>query len=249
MNDFTPPQTCDTTLSSQVRERARAADRRLREHPYFGRLLRGEADTEEYAAWLVQMHKYVRHAESAYRGLQQILAPRATECPITQRIHDYADWEADEEAGHDELVVDDLSVLWCVTREEARRRIEETPDAPSAAAFRDLVDVMLKHNPEGLLGVAIGLETLATLESNDIRHNLIRTSGIPNVEQAVSFLVTHSAEVESRHSDAAAAHADVLEDPAARSAVFYYANVALSHFETLAHFNHQLLTRGLVGAA
>lgn len=223
------------SLSQEILDRARAADERLRASPFYGRLLTGDVDRDEYAAWLVQVHKYVRHTTRGERGLASSLTEAAAHDQRAAKIRAYALHEAKEEEGHDDLLLLDLAALWDVTPEAALGRIEREPSAPATVAWNGVVDVMLSRFAEGVVGVALALETIASLHTDEIRRGLLGSGTIPGIEGAVAFLSAHSGEVETGHLAAGRRRGDLLADPQARSAAFFYANAALAMYEGIVH--------------
>lgn len=146
-------------MSITITRRTHEAAARLEENPFYARLLDGSASRQEYIAWLVQMHKYVRFTAQSLRGL---VAATASAGAGTERatLHDYALKEAQEEAGHDELILRDLSVLWGVNTTEALGRIERAPTSPAATCWQAQLDTLLSRFPEGIVGPALALETI-----------------------------------------------------------------------------------------
>jgi len=223
-------------LAQEVVDAARAADLELRRDPYYARLLAGDVDVDEYAGWLVQLHKYVRHTVRTEDGLVAAMAARADDDPAARELLAFAREESDEEAGHDELLVGDLAALWGVDRDAARGRIERAPSAPAVVAWGSLVDLLVTRFPHGAVGAALALETIATLQSDEIRGNVLRAGRIPGVADAVSFLAAHGAEVELGHQGAGKRRAALLLDPTARSAACFYGDAAISLYKGVVRF-------------
>jgi hypothetical protein len=225
-----------TSVADAIVERARTVADRLRTDPYFGRLMEGDVDRDEYAGWLVQMHKYIRHTVRALHGHADAMIARAHKNPAEVPIRASAQNHAREEDGHDDVLLADLSVLWNVSREEARGRVEHEVTAPSVVDWERLSDVMLARFPVGMIGIGLALETISTLVTDDMRRNLIARSGIARVEHAVEFLKEHSGEVEADHTAGARVRADMLTGAIDRSSMFFYGNAALTMFEGLVQF-------------
>jgi hypothetical protein len=223
-------------LADDLVARVHAADERLRKHSFYGRLMRGDVDGEEYAAWLVQLHKYVRHTVRGERGLAEAMSSRASWHPGAAKIASMARRAVEEESGHDDLLLEDLARLWGVSPDEALGRVERTAPAPSVQAWASIVDTMLARFPAGVIGVALALETIATLQLDEMRRSLVERAEIPGIASAVSFIGAHSAEVEDGHAMAGRARAAALVSPEERSSVFFYGNAALALFEGIAHY-------------
>ncbi len=224
------------SLSDEIIARVRDADGRLRRIPYYARLLRGDVTSDEYAAWLVQLHKYVRHTERGERALADSMTARADHDPAARGIMELAREEAAEEEGHDLLLLDDLAALWGVSRDAARERVEREPSAPSVDAWGGLIDLMLARYPQGVVGVALALETLATLQVQEIFDGLLRARQILAIEQAVSFVAAHTPAVEERHQAAGIERAGLLQGAVERSAAYFYADAAISLYVGIARF-------------
>ncbi|MCO5167776.1 MAG: iron-containing redox enzyme family protein [Planctomycetes bacterium] len=225
-----------TPIACVVIERAREAALRLEEHPFYARLLDGSASREEYAAWLVQMHKYVRHTSRSLRGLVVATAGAAGD-ELTEALHEYAVEELQGEAGHDELIVRDLAALWGITPDAALGRIERAPTCPAAASWQAQLDTLLARFPEGIVGFAVTLETIASLHADRTRHGLLERD--PSLAGAVSFLEAHRAEVEEAHGAEGAAQLDALSGARARSSAFFYASAALTLYEGIVWYLHE----------
>lgn len=222
-------------LADRIVERARVAAARLEAHPFYGRLLAGQVDAEGYAAWLVQLHGYVQHTVRGERGLADaMLARGARGDAAAAAIARHAEVEAGEEDGHDDLLVDDLAGVWLCSRDEARGRLAAAPRAPAVVAWGGLVDGMLARYPEGVVGVALALETIAALHAERIRDALLDRAEVVAIEQAVTFLSAHRGEVERGHAEQGRRRAALLTTPEARSAATFYADAALALFEGIA---------------
>lgn len=239
------------SLGERIEERARAADRRLRANDYYRRLIAGSVDADEYAAWLVQLHKYVRFTVPGEQAL--VDAMKARKEPNARALRSYAEHERDEESGHDDLLVADLAVVWGVSRAEALARIDAEPCSPSVDTWSVVARFMHGHHPEGIIGFGMALERLASLQSDEKRANLVAQREIPGIERAVRFLEAHSAAVESDHAAGGSAIADALLTPNARASALFFADVALAMYESLVHwlderFPTERVPRALEGA-
>ncbi|MGE0709804.1 MAG: hypothetical protein AB7N76_24725 [Planctomycetota bacterium] len=222
------------SLSHTLQARARQTADRLASCPFYSRLLAGEVDRDEYAAWLVQMHKYVRYSE---RLIQQVAEVTSAEGSEEEReLHAYAVREAREEAHHDDLILVDLSRLWGISRTEARGRIEETPTAPAVLTYSRLRDVFMTRHAKAAVGAAVALETISALHADAIRAGLLANSRIEGIQRATTFLKAHRAEVEQDHCESAAERIERLEDPHLRSAVFTLGTLVLNMYEGIAFF-------------
>ncbi|MDC3379399.1 hypothetical protein OAX78_03860, partial [Planctomycetota bacterium] len=162
-------------LAHEIVTKARAThERMLARLPFYQRLMDGSATRDEYASWLVQMHKYVRYSVPGYLNLARALAA----CDGSESLREYASWEAEEESGHDELILGDLASLWGVSVNEALGRVERTRGAPAVTAWTSQRDSMMHHHPKGIMGMALTLETIASLQADMMRAALTEAGTI-----------------------------------------------------------------------
>lgn len=230
-----------TLLSSLLEERAHESAARLEADPFYSRLLVGDVSRDEYAAWLCQMHKYVRYSERLVHQL--VITTAGSESADDQALHAYAVHEEHEEAAHDDLLVVDLGRLLGVRRHEARGRIEMSTTAPSIHTYSRLRDVFMVRHPKAALGVAFALETISSLHADRIRDGLLNNSRIEGIERATTFLRAHRAEVEEDHRSSAMARIDALNKAEEVSAIYAMAGVALNMHEGIAFYLAQSFPR------
>lgn len=221
-------------LSEGLAERAHLCADRLERDPFYSRLLAGRVTREEYASWLIQMHKYVRYSERMVTQLAHATA--GADSGEELNLHEYALEEAQEEAAHDDLLVVDLARLWNVSRAEARGRLELAPTAPAIHTYSRLRDTFMLRYPKAILGVAFCLETVSSIHADQIRENLIRESGIEGIERATTFLRAHRAEVEEDHRSKGAERIDQIVDPQESSAVHAFGCLVLNMYEGIAFY-------------
>jgi hypothetical protein len=99
-----------------------------------------------------------------------------------------------------------------------------------------MLDMMVAHYPEGIIGVALALESIAAAHADETRDGLLANSKIEGIGRALTFIHEHSASVEGDHIEGARARMNVLSDAVTRSAAFFYANGALAMFEGTMRF-------------
>lgn len=228
------------SIAADIVDRVHSADSRMRERsPFYRRLLAGEVDADEYAAWLVQMHKYIRSIERIYRAGASALAPRSADDVRGARIREYTSWVVDEESGHDDLLVSDLATLWRVSDDEVLGRIEREPSAPSNAVWAAMTDVMLARYPVGLLGFAVAMESFALLQTDEIRAHLLERGEILLIDEAVRFLAAHSSANEAEHTQVGRRHVDLLVTPEERAAALFFGHMGVALFEGIVQFLDQ----------
>ncbi len=226
------------TLAREIVARSDAADQRLRRVPFYRRLLTGKVTREEYADWLIQLHKYVHlTAPASEQALADAMAARAAgDDAEAAQLRAYALECAREETGHDEMLIADIANLFGVSRDEAFGRVAREADAPSVLAYKNLLDTMHARFPEGIIGVGLALQNLAILESDEIRAGLIERSGIPGIEGAVVFLKGHSGEVEAWHAEEDAKSVSWIHTAKERAAILFFADLSLALFEGIAFY-------------
>lgn len=224
------------SLTDFITTRVHESAERLRRDPFYARIIGGTATREEYAAWLVQKHKYVRYTEELIKHLVAVSAGPAEAGGEAAALHEYAQFEAVEEANHDDLLVKDLAALWDVSRAEARGRIELSERAPSILTYARIYEAFLVHQPKSILGIAFALESLAALHADEIRLALLAKSRIEGIQRSVQFLAAHCAEVEDDHRSHAAARIEGLSDATEQAAVHHLASLALDMYEGLAFY-------------
>lgn len=106
------------------------------------------ADKEMYARWLAQTHAYVAHTTRLTALAAARLPPQANE------LHSHMLAHAAEEAGHDQLLLDDLRALG--------RSIDEFRPLPVTDAFWQAVYFQIDHlTPWAIFGRVIPLEGMA----------------------------------------------------------------------------------------
>jgi hypothetical protein len=225
-------------LSDLILERAYAAEKRLRKSPFWGRLYTGALSKDEYVSWLVQMHKYARNVVRGEVALAAAMAARGDD--MGRVLATMSKKQAEEETGHDDMLLEDLAVLWNTTVDGAWGRVERTETAPGTILWEQINTNICARCPEGIIGVAYALETIAGLMTDEIRRNLLAKSGIQNIDKALVFLAAHSAEIEDGHASAGKLRIESLETPFERSAAFFGANAALTLFESVAHYLSEL---------
>lgn len=224
---------------------------RLRQDPFFRRLSAGEVDAEEYAAYLMQIHRWIRHAIRGLKGHADAMLARAARDPRQRPYATSADRHTEEEVGHDQLILDDLAVLWSCTPDEALGRIDREEASPSAHEWERTLDGLLARYPAAFSGIAVAIETVSGHIVDEMVVNLRARSGIPSIERALSFLEHHSSDVEGGHVGSAKMRVDALTSPAERTAAFYYGTASLAMFEAMHRYLAERFgarQRELVGA-
>jgi len=99
--------------------------------------------------------------------------------------------KVEEERNHHRWCIQDLEVLGF-----SRRWLDHVKPVPAVHAYLTFNRGLCEWRPAGFAGTAFVLEFLATKRARQIADNLIARSGIPYIEQAVSFLSGHAGEDE-----------------------------------------------------
>lgn len=223
-------------VAEQLIERSQETVARLRLDPYFGRLLAGEVDAEEYAAFLVQMHRWIRNAIRGLKGHADALVAQAARDPRRRSVAVGADHHVEEEVGHDTLILEDLAALWGCSRAEALGRAELEESTPSTIEWERTMDGMIARYPCAFAGIAVAMETLSANVTDEMVQNLRAQGRIPGIERALSFLEHHSSEVEDDHVGGAKLRAEAFTSARDRAAIYYYGAASLAMFEAMQRY-------------
>ncbi|MDI1481721.1 iron-containing redox enzyme family protein [Polyangium sp. y55x31] len=195
-------ETLDTTISDLL-----AA---LDTHPTARRLLEGDLDTDEYAAFLRQTHLYVRHTRPLLRRAGERLA-RAGKAPELARLFLQ---KADEEQGHDLWVLEDLRAIG-----RAENPAAPTSPCPAVAAYIAWNRFQVEAgSPLAFLGTAYVLEALSQARAGATVAHLVARRRIPGIERAVRFLSGH-AEADEGHTEVLRGLFDRIESAEDRRAI------------------------------
>jgi pyrroloquinoline quinone (PQQ) biosynthesis protein C len=171
-----------TELRSELEAITKKAVSKYDYHPLGQKLIEGSLSAPFYKGLLVQVTKYVAESANLLGEAGRQLAEREPELSrlLLQK--------APEEAGHQNWAYNDLDAMG-VSRDEA----DAVPRAPATDAYLAFNKFIVREYPAGFLGTALVLETLSVARAATAARNLCRFSGIPNVENAVSFLESHGA--------------------------------------------------------
>jgi Iron-containing redox enzyme len=180
-----------------------------------GRVIRGDASREEYVRFLWSTYHYLR-----WSG--RLLAETADGLRREGRypwLVEVVDDKTVEEGPHDAWLLHDL--------EQCGVDGERVVDSPAPSAVRAYVQwglAMAEDGSPAYLGAAFALEYISMRRAGVAADNLRRRRAIPNIENAVSFLVGHG--------DADQGHVAVLgellrriEEPRERGAIALSATV------------------------
>ncbi|HZU96355.1 MAG TPA: hypothetical protein VFF73_06680, partial [Planctomycetota bacterium] len=224
------------SVADAIVAKANETHARLRSaNDFYRRLWIGDLSRDEYAAWLVQLHRYIRHTERGERGLSIAMAARK-DFPGARLVSISAARAVEEEQGHDDYLIADLAALWNVSNDEARGRLERAPTAPSVLLWGEILDAVLVNCPAGVIGIALALETIASNEADVVHAGLLATRRIEGIDRAVSFLAAHTSELESDHTSAGRMRCQALGSSFDRNAAFFVAGASLAMYEGIYQF-------------
>ncbi|MDC0742438.1 iron-containing redox enzyme family protein [Polyangium mundeleinium] len=185
-------ETLDTTVSDLLSA--------LDAHPAARRLLAGDLDTDEYAAFLGQTYLYVRQTRPLLRRAGERLARAGKALDLARLFLQ----KADEEQGHDLWVLEDLAAI-------GRAQSPAAPPRPSPAVTAYIAWNQFQveaGSPLAFLGTAYILEALSQARAGTTAAHLVARRRIPGIERGVRFL--------RGHADADEGHTSVLRGLFAR---------------------------------
>jgi pyrroloquinoline quinone (PQQ) biosynthesis protein C len=202
-----------------VKNESKALLNAIDHDPHIGSVIRGDASREQYIGFLVPTFHYIGSSgpllartekgvrrSGRYPWLLEILASKV-----------------DEESPHPAWVLNDLANLGVDIE-----RVQASPAPIAVHAYVHFCQTMAKKGSPGFLGAAYALEFISMHRAKMATENLLATKGIPNIENAVSFL--------DGHGDADPGHVALLdeilqriEDPADQADIILSAR-AVRHF-------------------
>ena len=168
---------------------ARSLVRRLAVDPLLGKIVRGTVSRTEYIHFLTCTFHYVRQSgdllTACARGLE-----RSGRCPM---LVDLVVMKANEEASHDAWLLEDLRHLGLPAE-----RVMSVPSTNAIQSYFFWNSMLAEAGSPGFLGAAYALEFVSAECAGQAAKNLRERSAIPNIENALSFLVGH-AEADGGH--------------------------------------------------
>lgn len=166
-----------------------------------GVLARGEVSLPSYIAFLREAFHHVRHTVPLLRACKQALPER--HAWLQAALDEYIE----EEAGHDEWILDDL--VACGEDREAMRA--SLPGHATEVMVAYAYDTIARRNPLGFFGMVHVLEgtsvALALAAAGSIQGHL----GLP--DRAFSYLRSHGT-LDQEHTAHFAVLMDAIDDPA-----------------------------------
>jgi hypothetical protein len=168
-------------------------------HPMIGDVIRGEASTDRYRAFLRSSYHYVRWSGP-------LLAETAAGIRREGRtpwLVDVLDGKTREESPHDRWVLGDLAVCG-----ENIELVKASAPPLAVSAYVEWSRSLAQTGSPGYLGAAYTLEFISARRASMAAENLRTRARIPHIERALSFL--------DGHGDADLGHIAVLDEVLAR---------------------------------
>lgn len=195
------PAEVPATMSFHSQLLAQTAEARqgLVSAPIIQGCLRGEVSLPSYLAFLREAYHHVRHTVPLLRACKAALPPRL------HWLHDALDEYIEEEAGHDEWILDDIAACGGDAQAVRTGRPGHATEVMVAYAY----DTIARGNPLGFFGMVHVLEgtsvSLALMAADAIQKPL----GLP--DRAFSYLRSHGT-LDQEHTATFALLMDQIDD-------------------------------------
>jgi len=174
--------------------------------------LRGEVSLPSYVAFLREAYHHVRHTVPLLRACKAAL-PAGREWlqgPLDEYI--------DEEAGHDEWILDDLRA--CGADAEAVRFGHPGPATETMVAYA--YDTIARRNPMGFFGMVHVLEGTSVALALSAADRIQQMLGLPDA--AFSYLRSHGT-LDQEHVAHFQQLMDLVDEPADQEAIVHAARM------------------------
>ncbi len=200
------------TFHTTLERDTAAARQRLRATPIIQGALAGPESVPSYLAFLREAYHHVRHTVPLLKAMKAALPARH------QWLNEALDEYIEEEAGHDEWILDDLTA--CGGDAQAVRHGQPAVATEVMVAYAH--DTIQRGNPLGFFGMVHVLEgtsvSLALLAADAIQKPL----GLPDA--GFSYLRSHGT-LDREHTAHFALLMDRIDDPADQQAIVHAARV------------------------
>ncbi|GAP36975.1 iron-containing redox enzyme family protein [Piscinibacter sakaiensis] len=193
-------------------ETAEARMRLLKTPIIQGVLQRGEVSLPSYIAFLTEAYHHVRHTVPLLRAMRAALP--AHHAWLQPALDEYID----EEAGHDEWILDDLRA--CGADAEAVRHGRPAPATEVMVAYA--YDTIARGNPLGFFGMVHVLEGTSVALALTAADAIQRPLRLPDA--AFSYLRSHGT-LDQEHTAHFAALMEAIEDPQDQAAIVHAARL------------------------
>lgn len=202
-----PGNTLVGELQAQLAQLVAGFDAR----PAMRAMLDGTADQQLYVSFLVQSRHYVALTEPCLRAAGK----RLRELDRHGELAELYFQKAEEEAGHDILIDEDLTALGL----DPEKALADEPPGGWVNAYNTWITAATKgDHPLAFMGSAYVLEGLATLRAGVVAEALKRAGRIERIAGAVKFLELHAV-ADIGHVDDMDRVLDRLEDAAEKDAI------------------------------
>lgn len=192
----------------QLLEQTAAARQGLLATPIIQGALRGEVSLPSYVAFLREAYHHVRHTVPLLQAMKAALPPRHA------WLHTALDEYIEEEAGHDEWILDDIRA--CGSDAEAVRH--GAPGHATEVMVAFAYDTVARGNPLGFFGMVHVLEgtsvSLALLAADAVQQPL----ALPDA--AFSYLRSHGT-LDREHTAHFALLMDRIGEPRDQAAIVH----------------------------
>ena len=175
-----------------------------------GVLLRGEVSLPSYIAFLTEAYHHVRHTVPLLRAAKAALPSH--HAWLDEAMDEYIE----EEAGHDEWILDDIRA--CGADAEAVRRGQPSHATEVMVAYA--YDTIARGNPLGFFGMVHVLEGTSVALALQAADAIQQPLGLP--DSAFSYLRSHGT-LDQEHTAHFALLMDRIDDPADQAAIVHAA--------------------------
>jgi hypothetical protein len=167
---------------SALRRESQALVHSLDRHPLVGAVIRGDSSRDEYVRFLRCTYHYVRWSGPLLAATAAGLRRNGRYAWLTDTVLA----KAEEESPHDRWVLEDLR------RCGANPELVKASAAPAAVqVYVDWSLAMAEAGSPAFLGYAYALEFISMSRAHVAAENLRARAAIPNIANALSFLVGH----------------------------------------------------------
>ncbi len=177
-----------------------------------GLLLRGEVSLPSYTAFLTEAYHHVRHTVPLLTACRAALPP--WHGWLFEPLSEYIE----EEAGHDEWILDDIAA--CGADAEAVRH--DRPGAATELMVAYAYDTIARGNPLGFFGMVHVLEGSSVALALSAADAIQKPLGLP--DRAFSYLRSHGT-LDQQHTAHFAMLMDDIREPADQQAIVHAARM------------------------
>lgn len=174
--------------------------------------LRGEVILEAYVRFLAEAYHHVRHTVPLMRACQARIPQRLAWLRLA--LDEYAE----EELGHDQWILNDLSAIG----QDAARIAQAGPGPATEVMVAYAYDTVMRNNPVGFFGMVHVLEGTSVALALNAADRIQQSLQLPG--NAFSYLRSHGT-LDQEHTAHFAELMNRLDHPDDQSAVIHAANM------------------------